>query len=379
MIRTLFVTHTLDFTAGGAERVLYEVLLRLDRERFAPRVFTAADPDGVPEAFRDLGVPIEEGRYLPVGVGLHPRGLVETLAAFISLARALGRALDRDPVDVVYVNSIFALHFAMTPCTRRGIPIVFHEHGLPHLRAGSLWSLGYRRRLPRFAHVVAITNAVRDEVIENGLDPDRVTTVYNGIDARAPTSDEPKREGFAIAQVANFLDWKGQDIVVEAMKTLRERVPDATITFFGTVKDDEYHDGVRARVSALGLEDAVEFGGFREDLSRLLPTFDALVVASKAEPFGLVLLEGMRAGLGVVGSASGGVPEIVEDGVNGLLFEPGNAEALADAFVQLATDPETKHRLVAAGERTVRDVFSLEAQLAGIQAVIEHVAEAPLS
>lgn len=374
MIRPLFVTHTLDFEAGGAERVLYDILLRIDRSRFSPRVFVAEDPGGIPEAFRALGVPIEVGPRLAIGVPFGPRGIWNTVASLWSLMRSLSRSLEREKVDVVHVNSIFALAFALAACRRHGVPVVFHEHGLPRDRDGSPWSRRYAARIRKVAAVIAITDAVRNEVLSYGIDPERVTTVYNGIDPGGPSHDVQKRAGFSIVHVANFLEWKGQDILVDALAHLRETVPRANVTFFGTVKDPAYHAKVCERIETLDLKDAVVFGGFRPDLQSLLPAFDCLVVASRAEPFGLVLLEGMRAGLSIVASRAGGVPEIVENEENGLLFEAGDHRGLARALARVATQPEVTKALVERGRQVVSERFSFDAQLAGVEDVLEAAA-----
>jgi glycosyltransferase involved in cell wall biosynthesis len=104
---------------------------------------------------------------------------------------------------------------------------------------------------------------------------------------------------------------------------------------------------------------------------QFLDTFDCLVLASRAEPFGLVLLEAMRAGLPVVASNAGGVPEIITHGMNGLLFEPEDFEGLANALARIALDPETASRLRRKGKQAIVDRFSFDAQIAGIQNVFE--------
>ncbi|MAG31136.1 MAG: hypothetical protein CL908_09635 [Deltaproteobacteria bacterium] len=371
MIRALFVTHSLDFEAGGAERVLYDLLVRLDRSRFEPFIFTGSDLAGVPEAFSALDIPIETGPRLPMEASLGLTGLWKTGKALLSLMAGLHRTLRRYPVEVVHVNTVFALHFALLPCRLAGVPVVFHEHNLVHQREGSVWQRRYAKRMKHVEHVAANSGAVREEAIRAGADPARISTVYNGIDPMPPASKAEKRPGFSIVQAANFLDWKGQHLVVEALGRLRENVPEATVTFFGSVKDKAYHDRVRARIAELGLEEAVEFAGFRNDLLAQLPGFDCLVVASDAEPFGLVLLEGMRAGLVIVASDAGGVPEIVRDETNGLLFDTSDDVGLAEALTRVATEPDIRARFVEAGHRTVSQVFSLDVQIRRFEEVLE--------
>jgi L-malate glycosyltransferase len=126
----------------------------------------------------------------------------------------------------------------------------------------------------------------------------------------------------------------------------------------------------------LNLSDCVEFGGYRTDLPLLLPSFDCLVVASRGEPFGLVLLEAMRAGVPVVASNAGGVPEIVSDGINGLLFKSGDAEDLAGALQRVAEDSALAGRLCEEGRRAIRTRFSFENQVGSMQDLFEKFARA---
>ncbi len=377
MTRLLFVNHTLDFKAGGAERVLLEVLRRIDRARLEPSVFVGRDPLGVPAEFQALSIPIHVHRPLPLGVSFGLPGILTTLFAIVSLAYSLWRTLRRDRIDVVHVNSIFALHFALLPCRLRRVPLVFHEHGLARDREGSPWARAYPWMISRVSHTIAITEAVRQEVLSYGVMPTTVTTIHNGIDSRDPSAavrDDPAAEparGFTIVQIANFLAWKGHDTVVRALERLRQRVPDARVVFYGQSKDLEFEAKIRALIKELALEEAVEFGGFRHDLMSLLPRFDCLVVASRAEPFGLVLLEAMRAGVPVVATRAGGVPEIVSDGVNGLLFEPSDADGLAKALERIALEPTIAESLQRQGRLVVEKHFSLEAQLEKMHEVFD--------
>ncbi|MAG32829.1 MAG: hypothetical protein CL908_18280 [Deltaproteobacteria bacterium] len=372
-----FVSHTLDFAAGGAERVLLDVLMRIDRSRFDVRLVVGRDACGVPPEFEALGLPIELLPHLHMTSSRNPSSFLRIGCALIGSALSLFRILHRERPDVVHVNSPFALHFALAPCLLTQTPLVYHEHGLPRSRQDSIWSIAYPWLIHRVSHTIAITDAVRAEVIGHGVSRDRITTVHNGIEAGSPPAvptgpSRSAKQGFTIVQIANFLEWKGQDVVLEALSPLREKVQDARVIFYGQSKDLEYESRLRDRIAELSLCDCVEFGGYRTDLAELLPTYDCLIVASRAEPFGLVLLEGMRAGLPVVGSNAGGVPEIVTDGENGLLFEPGDAAGLVDALQRIANDPDLATRLVVNGRHVLETRFSLARQVEAVEAILEN-------
>jgi glycosyltransferase involved in cell wall biosynthesis len=117
---------------------------------------------------------------------------------------------------------------------------------------------------------------------------------------------------------------------------------------------------LRALAADLGLADRVQLLGMRDDVPDLLRHADVLVhPATWGEAFGLTVAEGMASGCGVIATRTGGIPEIVTDGEDGLLVPPGDEIALAEAIDRLAFDPALRARLAAAGRRTVERAFSL--------------------
>ena len=202
----------------------------------------------------------------------------------------------------------------------RGIPVTYHEHGLARDRDHSVWGQLFPFMARRMSHIFAITDAVRGEVLSYGIDPNRVTTVYNGIDASCskPIIKEAHSDAFRIAQVANSLEWKDHPTVLRALALLRKNVPEARLVLYGQSKNPAYEKSLQKIVAAEGLGDCVEFGGYRNDLMEFLDEFDFWVVAA---------------------SNGGGVPEIVTDGGNGLLFLPGDPLGLAKAPERIAREP----------------------------------------
>lgn len=383
--RIFFISHTLDFRRGGAERVIHDVLNRIDRARFEPVLVVARDDGEVPEAFGGLGVESRILTPLPMPPKRTMASLISTALALVRLNVALLRLLWREPASALYVNSYFALHFAVIPALIARVPVIYHEHGLARDRRHSPWSRLFPWLLRRVSHTIAITDAVKAQLVEMGLAESAVTTIHNGIEVEGASFRGEQEEGgrgvrtpgvFSIAQIANFLPWKGHETVVRALPRLRERLPGLRVVFFGQSEDpsfDAHLRHLRELISRLGVGDMIEFAGFRTDVLRLLPQFDCLVLASHGEPFGLVLIEAMRAGVPVVASNAGGVPEIVTDGHDGLLFEPGDENGLADQVERLARDAELSERLARTGFKTVRERFSIGAQVRSIERVLEDV------
>ena len=124
--------------------------------------------------------------------------------------------------------------------------------------------------------------------------------------------------------------------------------------------DAVYFSRIRAQATQLGLQDQVTFYGSHPNPIEIMSAFDIVVLATEKETFGLVLIEAMRSGVAVVGSNAGGVPEIIEDGRSGLLFEPGSASDLADKLERCCTDPDLRIKLAATGKARADELFSVE-------------------
>jgi glycosyltransferase involved in cell wall biosynthesis len=137
--------------------------------------------------------------------------------------------------------------------------------------------------------------------------------------------------------------------------------------------EDEYEVSLRALVTQLGLDNRVEFRGFRADVWDELSNMDILVHASRIpEPFGQVILEGMAARVPVIAPEAGGPAEIVRHAENGMLYEMGNRAALSAALRELAHDPELRARLAKAGEATLAE-YRPDVIVAALQTVYHDV------
>ena len=130
------------------------------------------------------------------------------------------------------------------------------------------------------------------------------------------------------------------------------------------VGSGEGETAVREAAKQAGVAERVHFLGWRSDVPRILQALDLYVQPSVSEAFGLTVVEAAAAGLPIVASDVGGIPEIIEHGVNGLLVPPGDAQALADAIQQLIDDPQRARQLGEAARRTAFERFSAEAMAA---------------
>ncbi len=218
--------------------------------------------------------------------------------------------------------------------------------------------------------VLCVSDAVRRVVLEReGLDPARVVTIRNGIAAALPP-EEPldglraelglRPDHLVLGVVANFnRAVKGLGHLVEAVPQIVRDVPNARVLLLG--RGDE-EAGLRERCRELGVADAVIFAGFRRDMDRCYRLMHLSGLTSLSEGLSITILESMKFGLPVVATAVGGNPEVVEDGVTGLLVPPGNPAAFADAVVALLRDPARRATMGQAARHRVESGFAITSE-----------------
>lgn len=223
----------------------------------------------------------------------------------------------------------------------------------------------------RAAHrIIAVSHFVAESVLAAGIDRSRVAVVYDGVEIPAATSAQVRataRRRWNISDatpllgcVGYLLPEKGQEFLLRAMKSILAEFSACKLLLAG--------DGpMRARLESLARElsigNSVVFAGFVEDTDSVYNALDLFVFPSLAEPLGSSLLAAMAHGLPSVAVASGGVPEIIQDGRNGVLVPPSDARALADAICSLLRDPPASQQLASAARETVVHRFTA-AQLA---------------
>ena len=298
-------------------------------------------------------------------------------------ARAAGEGFEVHPVamrgtwDLSAVFALAALHRAIRPH-------IVHWHAARAHALGALASLvapGPARVLSRrvdfpvrrspgsrllyalpIEAIIAISNGVREALVQSGVATDRIRVVPSGIDItpfETPFDRAAKRRGLGIAegelivlQVAALAAHKSQTDLLRAAAIARERRPDLHFWIAG---EGPLRSTLEAEHRALGLGEAVRFLGFREDVTDLLRSADIFCVSSYLEGLGTSTLDAMAAGLPVVATRVGGIPEIVADGVSGILVPPRNPEALAAAILELASNPGRRAEMGGAARRRVSD------------------------
>jgi glycosyltransferase involved in cell wall biosynthesis len=190
--------------------------------------------------------------------------------------------------------------------------------------------------------------------------------VYNGFEGPAHAEPpKPREDGeLRLLILGRINSWKGQDLLVEAVSLLPEAQRRAVkVKVVGDAFEGQpYRRDLETRIAELGLGDHVSIEGFVDDPTPLLQWSDAVVIPSrKPEPFGRVAIEGMAWARPVIAARHGGLVEIVEDGQDGVLFEPNNAADLRDAIMRFAGSPEVVASYGVSARKRFEALFTSEA------------------
>ena len=234
------------------------------------------------------------------------------------------------------------------------------------------------RRLVECDHVITVSDFIRNQVLELGVQPEMVTTVHNtmaltpiaGREERAAVREELGIPGQAVVvgQVCRMDLFKGTEDTLHSFGELGNRSRDVYLLFVG---DGPLRATLEREARRLGLAERVRFTGNRTDVPRLLPAIDVFSHPSLNDPCPLAVMEASAAGLPVVAWASGGIPEIVEDGVTGLLAPTGDRTGLARAMGTLVSDADLRSRVGDAARARIEKCFAPDAGGRAFAEVIE--------
>ncbi|MCM0754414.1 glycosyltransferase family 4 protein [Desulfovibrio aminophilus] len=229
-----------------------------------------------------------------------------------------------------------------------------------HVLTGLLCNSEHTRRMV-LAENPELMPLERTAVIHNGLD----LPAFDALSAEPLVSRTPGR--VVIGCAGRLTEQKGHVYLLEAAALLRRRGLDLSVLLAGT---GELERDLRARTTALGLDQHVRFLGFVKEMKRFYASIDILALPSLWEGFGYVLTEAMSMGLPVAAFDTSNIPEVVVHGETGLLSPARDAEALAGSLEALAHDPDLRHRLGGAGRRRVEERFTLERTIQDLERLL---------
>lgn len=337
----------------GSDRTFLQAV-RAFRSRWPDAVITALIPgDGLlADALQQLDIGIQV-RFDDIFV-LRRSNILTLPRELLALRRRiLAARRTMAGCDLVYINTVVVLDFLLASRTRRAATLV-HVHELPV--GVTRWI--FDRLLARTrGRIVFISDAVRREF---GASAARGQVIWNGTRASPVVASAGASLMLNILLIGRFNAWKGQGILLDALATLTpaQRVG-LRVRIVGSAFGDQHHftDAIKDKVQEHNLGDVVTIEPFAMSPEHHYRWADVVVVPSvKPEPFGLVAIEGMAAGRPVIASDHGGLAEIVEHDITGLLFTPGDPASLAGALIRYAVN----HALVRRHGEAARARFEAE-------------------
>lgn len=373
MVRILHI-HTLPIISGsgintflsmrGMDRRLYEVEL-------------ACAPGGpLIDLVEQNGM---KARLLPSLVQpLHPPKDLLALTNLVSL-------LKKTPFHIVHTHNSKAGFTGRLAARLAGVPVIVHTvHGFAFHDQEPFWRQSLFRGLERLASrwcdkMIFISQPLIDWALHEGIGRrEKMVRIYSGIELerfRPRTTDEQKKirerwrirpDEAVIGIVSKLWEGKGHATLIEAFEQIKKEKTEARLVIVG---EGYLRERLVGLISRLGLEDSVVFTGFQMDVSEIIATFDVAVLPSLFEGMGRVLLEAMAMEKPVVASRVGGIPDLVDHGVNGLLVRPGEIGELKDAILNILNNRTLAVRMAGEGKKRVTEQFSAELMVRSIERV----------
>lgn len=346
------ILHSLN--VGGAEMLAAQLARKL-RDSYRC-VFACLDELGT------LGAELRADGFQVEVLGRRPG--VDWLCVY-----RLARLICRERIDLLHAHQYTPFFYSMMArFVAKKAPVLFTEHGrhfpdYPRRKR----MLVNRLLLGRRDRVVGVGQAVRQALIANeGIPARRVSVIYNGIDARAFSNNAGERASvrqkmgvgpndFLIVQVARLDYLKDHATAIRALARVKAKNAATRLVLIG---EGPERDKIEAEMHRLDLAEHVRFLGLRQDVARCLSAADLFLLTSISEGIPLTVIEAMSAGLPVVATRVGGVPEVVEEGRTGMLADAGDDADLADCILRLAGDVDRRRSMGERGAERARRLFS---------------------
>lgn len=361
--RVLQVVLTL--TPGGTERLVVELSKRL-ADRFGMAVCCLDGAGAWATELTSRGIDVVALNRQP---GFRP-----------SLGARLAEVAARYRAEVLHCHHYSPFVYgSLAALGRTPLHVVYTEHGRlsdgpPSTKrkiANQIFG-----RLP--AQIYTVSDDLKRHLSAEGFSSDRVGVIYNGIDPQDPPSlaerNRARRtlqlppDAFVVGSVGRLDRVKDVETLLDALVRVRVRRPDAVLVVVG---DGPERHRLQAIARHYELGDTVRFTGHRDDVRQLLPAFDVFANSSISEGVSLTILEAMAAALPVIATRVGGTPEVVDEGVTGVLVPARLPGPLAHAIHHLAHQPARRQSLGAEGRRRVESQFGLDQMIGQYVAVYE--------
>ncbi len=296
------------------------------------------------------------------------------------VALKLARLVRKEDFRLIHTHTVRAAMVGQVAAALTGLPTVHHVHSPSARDTASTWrnyrnAAVERASVMRVKRLITVSDSLRRYLISRGYSEKRIRVVCNGVpmleSARAPL----RRGGtLTVGTVALFRPRKGLEVLLDALGHLRRNGMDVRLLAIGPFETERYEASVRKQLQRDGLEDHVTFVGFTQSVADYFREMHVFVLPSLfGEGMPMVVLEAMASGLPVVSTEVEGIPEVIRDGREGLLVEPGSASELAEALARIGNGDVDACQLGDAARQRQQSVYSTRAMAEGVASVYDEV------
>ena len=378
-LKIAILDHSPDL--GGAEVTLLTLLRNIDRSRFDVTVIVPSEGT-FSKALGASGIPVSIV-HLPMGLVRLKRGkafqsLLLLLASLFSLQLFILKLclyLKKNGFQLVLTNTIKSHLYGSVAARLCRIPLIWRFHDILTPSDFSPFLIRciafFGKLFPR--KILAVSGVTRDHLAQNGIDRGKIDVIFNSVDHERLESTggfknirgECRLENGVrlVGCIGRIIPQKGQKVLLSAIPGVLQRYPDAVFLIVGDafLKQEAYKKELVEFIEKSGMEKSARLTGFRTDIGNVIQSLDLVIFPSIApEAFPLSVLEAMWLGKPVIASDIGGVKEIIEDGVTGVLVEPNQPEQITDRIISLFEHPEISDRIGQNAKEMVRPKFSLK-------------------
>jgi glycosyltransferase involved in cell wall biosynthesis len=400
--RILYVQKSQD---GGSTLSLYELLKGLNWRSFKPLVLFYA-PNSYEKDFQLLGVETITllNKISQISARPSTRDIAKSLKSFSHLASNGYR--NAKQIYLFLKNDLPIILKISRVIRNKSIDIIHHNNSLPRNRSAII--AGKINGIPQVCHVrmfhrlsilekclakwvnffIYISRAIKQSYVKQGIPPKKGIVIFN------PVNDEANVTEDHIAQIRNQFElteqdrlisnvgrldwWKGHDYFIKAISIVIKSEPHIKALIVGPIVKtpigEDYYNRLQKLVADMELSRHIIFTGFRSDIPHIMSASDIVVhSASQPEPFGRVVVEGMLAGRPVIATAGGGVLDIIEDKVTGLLVPMKDASAMAKAIEYLLKSPEDAQRIGLQAQLSAKNRFNVTKHVNKVQNLYEGI------
>jgi len=277
----------------------------------------------------------------------------------IGAVRALRSLLQIKSPDVLHLHGYKADIYGALAARGQSIPTVATCHNwLSGTTALNLYNRIDLLALRNCRRIAAVSEPVAAILRKSGVPPQKIVVIPNGIDIEPFGSSKPAinfRGRPTVGMVARLDMNKGFGPLLHALVEIKKHCPEILLIVVG---EGPAKNEIEESIKDLKLQDNVLLLGSRKDMPELYPSFDVFVLPSLNEGMPLTVLEAFASGLPVVATRTGAIPSVVQEGVSGILVDPGDVASLADAILRLTREPELRARMGAAGRERVQAEYT---------------------